>query len=100
MKQNLLRYYMNAWWDNDADCLMLRRQKEMTRGLRLTYGLLSDEEVRTMLVNQYLSCGLFSQTEPLDTVEDDRLMEIRHLLPLMDMQIQPLLLTGAAFRPR
>ena len=33
VKQNLLRYYMNQWWNNDPDALMVRRQKEMVRNL-------------------------------------------------------------------
>ena len=58
VKQNMLRYYMNSWWNNDPDALMVRRQKQMTRGLRLTLGLLNEEEVKTTVVNQYLGGGL------------------------------------------
>ena len=38
----------------DADALMLRVQHEMTRGERLTLGLLNDEEIKTLLLNQYV----------------------------------------------
>ncbi len=95
VKQNLLRTYMGAWWANDADCLMLRRQTEMTRGLNLTLGLLSGEEIKVMLVNQYMSGGLFSQTEPLAHIDRDRLREIRHLLPLLPLEAEPDLFDGA-----
>ena len=97
VKQNLLRWYMSRWWHNDADCLMLRRQAVMTRGLRLTYGLLNDSELRTMLVNQYLSGGLLSQTEPLSQIDDDRLWQLRHLLPLIPLECAPALFDGARF---
>ena len=89
MKQNLLRFYMNAWWDNDPDALMLRRQKEMTRGLRLTYGLLTDEEVKTVTVNQYVGGGLLSSTEPLDRIDENRLWQLKHLLPLVKVWAKP-----------
>ena len=94
VKQNLLRSYMSAWWYNDADCLMLRRQKTMTRDLKLTLGLLSDVEIRTVLVNQYVSCGLLSQTEPLQQIESDRLKELGHLLPLIPAAATPELFDG------
>ena len=47
-----------------------------------------------MLVNQYVSCGLFSQTEPLAAIDEDRLMEIRRLLPLRPMRGEPVLSPG------
>lgn len=54
VKQNMLRYYMNHWWNNDPDALMVRRRREMERELRLTLGLLNEEEVKTAVVNRYL----------------------------------------------
>lgn len=89
VQQNLLRWYMERWWDNDADCLILRRQEEATRNLNLTLGRLSDHEIRITLANQYLSGGLLSQTEPLAAVDDDRLWQIKHLLPLVPVQATP-----------
>ena len=43
---------MNRWWANDPDALMIRRNERMERGLRLTYGLLNEEEVKTSVINQ------------------------------------------------
>ena len=38
------------------------------------------------------------QTEPLDRIDEDRLMEIRHLLPVEETEIHPLnLMTGERF---
>ena len=80
---------MNEWWANDPDALMIRKNEVMERGLRLTYGLLNDEEVKTSIINQFAGGGIMCQTEPLDRIGDDRLMEIRHLLPVVEMKVTP-----------
>ena len=90
IKQSLLRYYMNAWWHNDPDALMIRRNETMERGLRLTYGLLNEDEVRTVVVNQLIGGGIVCSTEPLDKIDPDRLARLRHILPPMRTVIQPL----------
>ena len=90
IKQSLLRYYMNAWWHNDPDALMIRRNETMERGLRLTYGLLNEDEVRTVVVNQLIGGGIVCSTEPLDKIDPDRLARLRHILPPMRTAIQPL----------
>lgn len=98
IKQSLMRYYMNAWWNNDPDALMVRRNEVMERGLRLTYGLLNDEEVKTSTVNQFIGGGIVCSTEPLDKISDDRLYQIRHILPVMKTKVQPLdFLSGNRF---
>lgn len=100
VKQNLLRYYMGEWWDNDADCLMLRQNTLPDRGQRLSLGLLNEEELRVMLLNQYLSGGLFSITEKLESIEGNRLWRIRHLLPQQKLKIYPELFHGERFPSR
>ncbi len=90
IKQSLLRYYMNEWWHNDPDALMIRRNDQMERGLRLTYGLLNEDEVRTVVANQLIGGGIVCSTEPLDKIDADRLARLRHLLPPMRTQVQPL----------
>ena len=90
IKQNLNRFYMNYWWNNDPDALMVRRNENMERNLRLTYGLLNDEEVKTVVINQFLGGGLICSTEPLDKIDDERLYELRRILPIIDMQVEPL----------
>ncbi len=89
IRQSILRSYMNEWWANDPDALMIRKNEVMERGLRLTYGLLNDEEVKTSIINQFAGGGIMCQTEPLDKIGDDRLMEIRHLLPVAEMKVRP-----------
>ena len=88
VKQNLLRYYMNQWWNNDPDALMVRRQKEMVRNLRLTLGLLNEEEVKTAVVNQYIGGGLICSTEPLTRIDEDRLYQIEHILPVLERKVE------------
>lgn len=83
IKQNLLRYWMNPWWDADPDALMIRRQSEASRNLNLTLGLLNEAEVRTSALNQFMGGGLACSTEPMSSIEDDRLYVLRHLLPVL-----------------
>ena len=84
IKQNLLRYWMNPWWDADPDALMIRRQSVPSRGdLNLTLGLLNEAEVRTSALNQFMGAGLACSTEPMSTIEDDRLLVLRHLIPVL-----------------
>lgn len=90
IKQSLMRFYMNEWWNNDPDALMVRRNLNMERNLRLTYGLLNDEEVKTSVINQFIGGGIMCSTEPLDKIEDDRLYEIRRILPVVNTKVRPL----------
>ncbi len=93
VRQSILRGYMNEWWANDPDALMIRKNTRMERGLRLTLGLLNDEEVQTVLISQFAGGGMLTQTEPLDRISDERLKELCHLLPLSekDMIMEDLL---------
>ena len=88
VKQNLMRYFMNEWWDNDPDSLMVRRNAHSTRPPRgLDLGLLNDEEAKLFTLNQYVGGGLVCSTEPLDSIEDDRLMLLRHIMPVVDTKV-------------
>ncbi len=89
IKQSVFRYYMNKWWDNDPDALMIRKNENMERNLRLTYGLLNDEEVKTCVINQLMGGGIMCATEPLDKISDDRLMEYRRILPVLPSSVRP-----------
>ncbi|MBP9988226.1 MAG: alpha-galactosidase, partial [Ruminococcus sp.] len=88
IKQSLLRYYMNNWWFNDPDALMIRKNETMERNLRLTYGLLNDEEVKTSVLNQLTGGGLMCSTEPLDKIDDERLSNLKHILPIRPLETQ------------
>lgn len=98
MKQSMLRYYMNAWWDNDPDALMVRINPTMERNLRLTYGLLNDEEVKTSVINQYMGGGLVCSTEPLDKIQEDRLMNLQRIMPTIPSKCAPMHLMDANHR--
>ncbi len=90
IRQSAMRYYMNYWWANDPDALMVRKNDMMQRGSRLTLGLLNDDEVKTIVMNQFTGGGIMCQTEPLDQISDERLFEIRHILPVMGSKAEPL----------
>lgn len=90
IKQSALRYYMNEWWDNDPDALMIRINDTMERDLRLTYGLLNEEEVKTSVINQFMGGGLMCTTEPLDKICEDRLLENRRILPVLSREVRPI----------
>ncbi len=89
IRQSIMRFYMNKWWANDPDALMIRRNETMERNLHLTYGLLNDEEIKTSLINQFAGGGIMCQTEPMDKISDDRLLEIRHILPAVKTRVRP-----------
>lgn len=98
IKQSLLRYYMNHWWNNDPDALMVRKNETMERGLRLTYGLLNDDEIKTVVLNQFVGGGIVCSTEPLDKITPERLHLLRHVLPPLPVHTEPLdLLSGERF---
>lgn len=88
IKQSLLRYYMNNWWHNDPDALMIRKNEVMERGSRLTYGLLNDEEVKTSTLNQLIGGGIVCSTEPLDKIDDERLSNLYHILPIRPVKTE------------
>jgi hypothetical protein len=90
IRQSVMRYYMNLWWANDPDALMVRKSDVMQRGSRLTLGLLNDDEVKTSVMNQFTGGGIMCQTEPLDQISDERLFEIRHVLPVLNTKATPL----------
>ena len=90
MKQSILRYYMNAWWNNDPDALMVRKSEQMERNLRLTYGLLNDDEVKTAAINQYMGGGIVCSTEPLDKIDDTRLSNLKRIMPVVPVKVLPL----------
>lgn len=99
VKQNILRYFMNEWWHNDPDSLMVRRNSENRRPSYLDMGLLNDEEVKIFTLNQYAGGGLVCSTEALDSIEEDRLMLLRHIMPVVDTKVTPTELFGSQRYP-
>lgn len=87
VKQNILRSYMNRWWHNDPDSLMVRRKLQGNG--HLDVGMLSDDEALTFTANQYYGGGLLGSTEPMDLIEDDRLYLLRHVMPVVHVESRP-----------
>ena len=62
----------------------------MERNLRLTYGLLNEEEVKASVLNQFMGGGIMCATEPLDKIDKNRLMEYRRILPILPSVVRPI----------
>lgn len=99
IKQNLLRFWMNEWWNNDPDALMVRRQDEPFRGLALGYGLLTDTEAKTSALNQYIGGGIICSTEPMAKIDRDRLMLLSQIMPVVPVESVPRDLFGGGRYP-
>lgn len=97
VKQNTLRYYMNEWWHNDSDSLMVRRNDKMCSENMLALGTLSDVEAQTFTANQYCGGGLVGMTECLPEIDKDRLSLLQHITPIVETEIHPLSLYGSRF---
>ncbi|NLG51851.1 MAG: alpha-galactosidase [Chloroflexi bacterium] len=81
--QNLLRTWMNRLWHQDPDSCVIRRRAEK-RGedeLELTLGMFTDEEARTIIVNQYLGGGLICFTERMSELDEERAALYRACIP-------------------
>lgn len=89
VKQNVLRYFMNEWWHNDPDSLMVRRDEEGYIIKHLSLGLLNDDEAKTFTANQYFGGGLVGSTEALDKISDDRLYLLKHVMPILPVKVKP-----------
>ena len=98
VKQNVLRYFMNEWWHNDPDSLMVRRDEVGYKIPHLSQGLLKNEEAITFTANQYFGGGLLGSTEALDKIEDDRLYLLKHVMPIVPTKVKPLdMMSGERF---
>lgn len=98
IKQNVLRYFMNEWWHNDPDSLMVRRDEIGYKVPHLSQGLLSDEEAITFTANQYFGGGLLGSSEALDKIEDDRLYLLKHVMPIVPTKVKPVnMMNGERF---
>lgn len=94
VNQNILRSFMNDWWHNDPDSLMVRRNTKMLSDNYLPLGCLNDDEVKTFVANQYFGGGLVGFTERLKAIDEDRLRQLVHILPIVKTEITPLSLFG------
>jgi hypothetical protein len=84
IKQNLLRTWMSRLWHVDPDAMMVRRREQPFRGGRhgfLSLGRFTDDEARTIAVNQYLGGGLVCFSERLAELDADRRGLYRHVIP-------------------
>ena len=83
-KQNVLRTWMNRLWHVDADAMMVRRREEPINDTRhgiLSVGRFTDEEAKTIAVNQYIGGGMVCLTEKFLELDTDRKALYRHVIP-------------------
>ncbi len=82
-RQNLLRTWMARFWHVDPDAMMVRRSEEEIDGLNysLTQGKFTDNEAQINALNQYINGQLVTFTEPLATIDNDRMELYKHVIP-------------------
>ena len=93
IKQNLLRTWMNRFWHADPDAMMVRRREQAINQSDTGYlslGKFTDDEARTITLNQYLGGGLICLSEKFPELDADRLALYRHVLPGHDTPAVPL----------
>ncbi|NLD73502.1 MAG: alpha-galactosidase, partial [Chloroflexi bacterium] len=84
LKQNIHRTWMSRLWHVDPDAMMVRRREEpidVPSHSRLSLGLFTDAEARTIAVNQYVGGGMVCFTEKFCEMDSDRKALYRHVIP-------------------
>jgi len=83
-KQNILRTWMGRLWHTDADAMMVRRRQTVPEDIpygKFRRGRFTDEEARTVALNQYLAGGLVCLTERFQELDADRKALYHHIIP-------------------
>jgi len=88
LKQNLLRSYMNYWWYNEANTLSIRKNYLLDKLEKFSLGLLNEEEIKTVVINQLINAGSVNIAEALDKISFERLTNLTHILPIKSIQVQ------------
>jgi hypothetical protein len=91
-RQNILRTWMAELWHVDPDAMMVRRQNAPLQSDRsnLTTGLFTDTEAFTNAVNQFVGGNLVTFTEDFSSIDNDRKMLYRHVIPSVNSASRPL----------
>ncbi len=93
LKQNIHRTWMSRLWHVDPDAMMVRRRDRpisATPHGRLSLGMWTDDEARTMAVNQYVGGGMVCLTEKFLELDADRKALYRHVIPSVNAPSVPL----------
>jgi len=92
-KQNILRTWMSRLWHVDPDAMMVRRREEVYRETLhgfLSLGKFSDEEAKTIAVNQYIGGGMVCLCEKFSELDEDRKSLYCHVIPSINAPGIPL----------
>ena len=89
----------DAFYGVDPDAMMVRRRAQpisATRHGRLSLGLWTDDEARTITVNQYVGGGLVCFSDKFLELDADRAALYRHVIPSVNAPATPVELLGVA----
>ena len=90
-RQNVLRTWMSRLWHVDPDAMMVRKRKERYHpNKELSLGLLTDNEARTIALNQYIAGGLMTFTEFMPELSEERRALYRYVIPSVNASSVPI----------
>lgn len=93
LKQNIMRTWMSRLWHVDPDAMVVRRRdtpiNDTPHGY-LSLGKFSDDEARTIALNQYVGGGMVCFSEKFSEIDDERRSLYRHVIPSVNSPGVPL----------
>lgn len=90
-RQNILRTWMSDYWHVDPDAMGIRRQEVALPGTNnKSLGLLTDDEVKTNTLNQFMGGGMVCFAEDFAVLDEDRKALYRHVIPSINSPSKPI----------
>lgn len=81
-RQNILRTWMSDLWHVDPDAMMVRRKTDKPfQQYDLAAGFFTDDEAFTNSINQFVGGNLLTFSEKFSTLDEDRKMLYKHVIP-------------------
>jgi hypothetical protein len=82
-RQNILRTWMSDLWHIDPDAMMVRRKTDKPfHQYDLAAGFFTDDEAFTNSINQFVGGNLLTFSEKFSTIDEDRKMLYKHVIPV------------------
>lgn len=95
-RQNILRTWMSDLWHVDPDAMMVRRNSKNNAPFDkwgdydLILGLFTDDEAFTNAINQFVGGNLITFTEKFSSLDEDRKMLYKHVIPSPNASSRPI----------
>jgi hypothetical protein len=90
-RQNILRTWMSDYWHVDPDAMGIRRQEVALPGTNnKSLGLLTDDQVKTNTLNQFMGGGMVCFAEDFAVIDEDRKALYRHVIPSINSPSKPI----------